>query len=38
MAQLAKLGIKVNISLNDAPVFRKRWLAERTSRASSRSW
>jgi peptide/nickel transport system substrate-binding protein len=28
-AQLAKLGIKVNISLNDAPVFRKRWLEER---------
>ena len=28
-AQLAKLGIKVNISLNDFPVFRKRWLEER---------
>ncbi len=28
-AQLAKLGIKVNISLNDVPVFRKRWLEER---------
>lgn len=28
-AQLAKLGIKVNISLNDIPVFRKRWLEER---------
>jgi len=28
-AQLAKLGIKVNISLNDTPVFRKRWLEER---------
>jgi peptide/nickel transport system substrate-binding protein len=28
-AQLAKLGIKVNISLNDAPVFRRRWLEER---------
>ena len=28
-AQLAKLGLKVNISLNDVPVFRKRWLEER---------
>jgi peptide/nickel transport system substrate-binding protein len=28
-AQLAKLGIKVNISLNDFPTFRKRWLEER---------
>jgi peptide/nickel transport system substrate-binding protein len=28
-AQLATLNIKVNISLNDAPVFRKRWLEER---------
>jgi peptide/nickel transport system substrate-binding protein len=28
-AQLAKLNIKVNISLNDFPVFRKRWLEER---------
>ncbi|HSF29448.1 MAG TPA: ABC transporter substrate-binding protein [Candidatus Tectomicrobia bacterium] len=28
-AQLAKLGIKVNISLNDVPVFRKRWLEDR---------
>lgn len=28
-AQLAKLGIKVHISLNDVPVFRKRWLDER---------
>jgi peptide/nickel transport system substrate-binding protein len=28
-AQLAKLNIKVNISLNDTPVFRKRWLEER---------
>jgi ABC-type transport system substrate-binding protein len=28
-AQLAKLGIKVNISLNDFPTFRKRWLQER---------
>ena len=28
-AQLAKLSIKVNISLNDTPVFRKRWLEER---------
>jgi peptide/nickel transport system substrate-binding protein len=28
-AQLAKLGIKVNISLNDTPTFRKRWLEER---------
>ena len=28
-AQLAKFGIKVNISLNDFPTFRKRWLEER---------
>jgi len=28
-AQLAKLGIKVNIELADAPTFRRRWLQER---------
>jgi peptide/nickel transport system substrate-binding protein len=28
-AQLAKLGLKVNISLNDFPTFRKRWLEEK---------
>jgi ABC-type transport system substrate-binding protein len=28
-AQLARLGIKVSISLNDFPTFRKRWLEER---------
>jgi peptide/nickel transport system substrate-binding protein len=28
-AQLAKLGIKANISLNDTPTFRRRWLEER---------
>jgi peptide/nickel transport system substrate-binding protein len=28
-AQLAKLGIKANISLNDFPTFRRRWLEER---------
>jgi peptide/nickel transport system substrate-binding protein len=28
-AQLAKLNIKVNISLNDFPVFRNRWMEER---------
>jgi ABC-type transport system substrate-binding protein len=28
-AQLAKLGIKVNISLQDVPTFRKRWLEEK---------
>jgi peptide/nickel transport system substrate-binding protein len=28
-AQLAKIGIKVNIELADAPTFRRRWLQER---------
>jgi peptide/nickel transport system substrate-binding protein len=28
-AQLAKLGLKINISLNDVPTFRKRWLEEK---------
>jgi peptide/nickel transport system substrate-binding protein len=28
-AQLAKLGIKVNIELADSPTFRRRWLQER---------
>jgi peptide/nickel transport system substrate-binding protein len=28
-AQLAKVGIKVNIELADAPTFRRRWLQER---------
>jgi peptide/nickel transport system substrate-binding protein len=28
-AQLAKIGIKINIELADAPTFRRRWLQER---------
>jgi peptide/nickel transport system substrate-binding protein len=28
-AQLAKIGVKVNIELADAPTFRRRWLQER---------
>ena len=28
-AQLAKIGVKVNIELADAPTFRRRWLQEK---------
>ena len=37
-AQLAKLGIKVNISLNDFPTFRKRWLEERQWDMTQGQW
>lgn len=37
-AQLAKLGIKVNISLNDFPTFRKRWLEERQWDITQGQW